>query len=375
MKKSFLFLFFSLYAFGQNQEVEEVANQPDDIPFENLQTFVDVFDVIKRSYVDTVDNKTLIENAIKGMLGRLDPYSVFMTEEEVDNFEAQNSGNFVGVGLVLDIKAGAVRVVSALNGSPAQKAEIQNGDIITAVNSKPVNDLAIAEIDKLLSGAIGSRVSLSVLRGDQVLNFNLIRENISVNSVSSEMLNQEFALIKIAQFQDNTSEDLSKEIAALLVKYPLKGIAIDLRDNAGGVFESSVEAAGLFLESGNIVSVIGRDNQTLDYQADGKDIFDKKPIIILINEGTASAAEIFAGALKDNHRAILAGSRSFGKGTVQTVLRLYHGGGVKLTTARYFTPSGVNIQELGISPDLTLKKNFDKEEILNILKTMQLLQK
>lgn len=329
--------------------------KPDDIPFDVLQTFVDVFDTIKNNYVDKVDNRSLIEGAIRGMLTRLDPHSAYMNEAEYQSFTLNSEGQYAGLGMVLDIKAGSASVISAIDGSPAAKAGITTGDIISQVDGKTVAELSLTEIDNLLSGEVGSSVNLTIVRGDAVQQLSLIRELIHGNSVFSRMLSPDYAYLRITQFQDDTAQALAKEIQALHVKYQVKGMIIDLRDNPGGILHSAVESADLFLNSGTIVSIRGRDaTQEEKYTASEGDVLSNLPLVVLVNGGTASAAEILAGALQDNQRALIVGQQTFGKGTVQSVSPLYHGGAVKLTTARYYTPSGASIQAAGISPQVSL---------------------
>lgn len=333
---------------------ENSDNKPDDIPFDVLKTFVDVFDTIKNSYVDQVDNRNLIEGAIRGMLTRLDPHSAYMNESEYQSFTQSSEGQYAGLGMVLDIKAGSASVISAIDGSPAAKAGITTGDIISQVDGKIVAELSLYEIDNLLSGEIGSTVNLTIVRGDTVQQLSLMRELVHANSVSSRMLNLDYAYVRITQFQEDTAEALAKEIQALHVKYQVKGMVLDLRDNPGGIFQSAIDSADLFLSQGIIVSIRGRDVDQEEFIANEGDALNHLPIVVIVNGGTASAAEILAGALQDNQRALIIGQQTFGKGTVQSVAPLYHGGAVKLTTARYYTPSGTSIQAAGISPQVIL---------------------
>lgn len=333
---------------------ENSGDKPDDIPFDVLKTFVDVFDTIKNSYVDQVDNRSLIEGAIRGMLTRLDPHSAYMNESEYQSFTQSSEGQYAGLGMVLDIKAGSASVISAIDGSPAAKAGITTGDIISQVDGKIVAELSLYEIDNLLSGEIGSTVNLTIVRGDTVQQLSLVRELVHANSVSSRMLNLDYAYVRITQFQEDTAEALAKEIQALHVKYQVKGMVLDLRDNPGGIFQSAINSADLFLSQGIIVSIRGRDIDQEEFIANEGDVLNHLPIVVIVNGGTASAAEILAGALQDNQRALIIGQQTFGKGTVQSVAPLYHGGAVKLTTARYYTPSGTSIQAAGISPQVVL---------------------
>jgi len=330
-------------------------NASDDIPFEALKTFVDVFDTVKSNYIETVSNEVLMENAIRGMLARLDPHSAYMNEKEYQEFEQKSDGQYAGIGVVLDIKAGSMRVVSAIEGSPAARAGIQSGDIIAQVNGQNVSDLTLGETARLLEGEAGTEVKLVVQRGDGITEYNLLREIIATSSVSSRMLGDEYAYLRISQFQDDTTDALEKEVAALRVKHTLRGAVIDLRNNPGGYLDSAVATADLFLSSGPILYVRGRDpDQEEQYIASDGDILSGLPIVVLVDEGSASGAEIVAGALQDQRRAVIVGQPTFGKGSVQTVIPLYHGGAVKLTTAQYYTPSGNSIQAKGIVPQVLL---------------------
>lgn len=327
----------------------------NDIPFEALKTFVDVFDAIKKNYVTEVSNQALMEHAIRGMLARLDPHSAYMNADEFEVFKQESEGEFAGIGVVLDIKAGSISVVSSIEGSPAARAGIMTGDIILQINGQNIADLTLMEIDKLLDGDNGSSVSLTVQRDDNIFQHTLIREIIHTNSVSSSVLAPGYISIKISQFQEDTAEMLAKEIESLKVKYELAGIILDLRGNPGGYLESAVDSADLFLDSGLIVSARGRDESiTEEFHAASGDVLEGITLLALVDEGSASSSEILAGALQDNRRALVVGQSTFGKGSVQTITPLYHGGAVKMTTARYFTPNGQSIQSKGITPDVVL---------------------
>ncbi|MBP3194789.1 MAG: S41 family peptidase [Cardiobacteriaceae bacterium] len=361
-------------------EFDDANLKPDDIPFESLQTFVDVFDVVKRRFVEETDNRHLIEGAIRGMLTRLDPYSNFLSDAEHNHFEAEAEGIYAGIGLVLDIKNSTVTVISALDNSPAQLAGIKSGDLITHIDEKDIQHLNIDEINKLLNGNIGSQVKITLLQENKVQNLTLTREIIKTSGLFSQIKNNQFAYIRINQFQENTADDLLKELQALQVKHQLEGAIIDLRNNPGGILESAIASADLFLDSGIIVSIKERDGKKQDFSAEKGDIFANKLLLVLINNSTASAAEIFTAALKDNQRAIVVGRNSFGKGSVQSVIPLYHGGAVKLTTAYYLSPKGEQIHNIGIAPQVILKnkaennqennKDYELEEALNILSAL-----
>ena len=335
----------------------EEANpaRQNEIPFEALKTFVDVFDAIKKNYVNEVSNQTLMEYAIRGMLARLDPHSAYMNNDEFEAFKQESEGEFAGIGVVLDIKAGSISVVSAIDGSPAARAGITSGDIILQVNGQNVADLTLMEIDKLLDGENGSAVTLAIQRGETILQHNLVREIIHTNSVSSTLLAPGYVSIKISQFQEDTADMLAREIESLKVKYELIGVILDLRGNPGGYLDSAVNSADLFLNEGLIVSARGREEDSNEeFQAQSGDVLAGTTMVVLVDEGSASGSEIVAGALKDNRRALIVGQLTFGKGSVQTITPLYYGGAVKMTTARYFTPNGTSIQGKGIAPDVVL---------------------
>lgn len=327
----------------------------NDIPFEALKTFVDVFDAIKKNYVNEVSNQKLMEYAIRGMLARLDPHSEYMNNDEFEAFKQESEGEFAGIGVVLDIKAGSISVVSAIEGSPAARAGIASGDIVLQINGQNVADLTLAETDKLLDGAVGSTITLTVQRDESIMQHNLVREIIHANSVSSFLLAPGYVSIKISQFQEDTADMLSREIESLKVKYELSGVVLDLRGNPGGYLDSAVDSADLFLDSGLIVSARGREEgQSESFHARTGDVLAGVTMVVLVDEGSASGSEIVAGALQDNRRALIVGQTTFGKGSVQTITPLYYGGAVKMTTARYYTPNNQSIQGRGIMPDVTL---------------------
>lgn len=363
----------------------ETPNAPshnDDIPFAALRTFVDVFDTIKQQYVEEVNNEALIENAIRGMLARLDPYSVYLNPEEFEEFERQTEGDFAGIGVVLDIRAGAVRVVSAIAGSPADKAGLKSGDIIIEVDGIHLADLTLIEAANLLEGEAGTMLNLVVKRDDHLSSYQILREIIHTPSIIAKRLDEAFAFARISQFQDDTASTLSQALSNLHATTPLQGLILDLRNNAGGLLYSAVETAELFLNNQAIVSIRGRDAQQVEhFSAKNQAILPNIPIILLVNGGTASAAEILVGALKDNHRAVVVGQPTFGKGSVQTVMPLHHGGAIKLTTASYYTPNGTAIHKNGINPDILLPTPSDNAETdqmlaqaLNMLKAITALQ-
>lgn len=337
--------------------LEALLQKPDNdnIPFDSLKTFVDVFDTIKKYYVNEVSNQELIDNAIQGMLTRLDPHSAYLSEAQYHDFNLTSDGEYAGIGVVLDLKAGSMQIVSAIEGSPADKAGLKSGDIISQVDGQNVIDLTLSETAKLMSGEVGSNVKLTILRDNLIQEFQFTRELIATNSVSSRMIDNDHAIIRLTQFQEDTAQALEKEIESLSIKYTLKGIILDLRNNPGGLLNPAIDSSDLFLNEGLILTIRGRDNSQSEYfHAQQGDILNGRPIVVLVNQGSASGAEIMAGALRDNHRAIIVGQTTFGKGSVQSITPLFHGGAVKMTTARYYTPSGESIQAQGIIPQVAL---------------------
>lgn len=327
----------------------------DSIPYEALRTFVDVFDNIKQNYIEETSNETLIDNAIRGMIARLDPHSAFFDENEYQAFKEQTDGTYAGVGIVLDFQRGTIQVISAIPGSPAAKAGLQSGDIITAINHQPTQDITLQEAIKLLEGDPDTSLQLSVLRNNDIFDYNLTRERIQTNSVSASWPAQGILRLRITQFQEDTAESLRDAITHANHNQTINGIILDLRNNPGGYLQSAIDSANLFLERGTILSVRNRDQMEQQlYQAEAGDISAGVPIVVLVNRGTASSAEIVAAALQENHRALITGQPTYGKGSVQTIIPLYNGGAIKLTTAKYYTPAGNLIQARGITPNIRL---------------------
>lgn len=335
--------------------LEDATPANDAIPYDALRRFVDVFDSIKRNYIEEASNEVLIENAIRGMIGRLDPHSVYFNEDEYQVFKEQTDGEYAGIGAVLDFQNGAIEVISAIPGSPAERAGMLSGDVISSINQQSVQDITLQEAITLLEGQPDTDISLGVLRGDEILNMNLTREIIQTDSVTANWLAPSVVQLRISQFQEDTTDSLRDTITQLQEKQPLKGIILDLRNNPGGYLLSAVSSADLFLNEGDILSV--RDREKMEqqrYSAEEGDILDGAPIVVMVNRGSASSAEILAAALQENHRALIVGQKTFGKGSVQTLIPLYDGGAIKLTTAKYYTPKNNLIQARGINPDIRL---------------------
>lgn len=340
------------------------AQKVDDInvlPFDELRTFTEIFGRIKQDYVEPVSDKKLLEDAIRGMLSGLDPHSAYLVSEEYKELQEGTTGQFGGLGIEVGMENGFVKVVSPIDDTPAQRAGIKSGDLIVRLDDKPVKGMTLSDAVKMMRGEPGSQIVLTVIReGEEApLKFELTRDIIKVKSVKSRLLEKNFGYVRISSFQSGTGQGLVEAIDELKKENEgaLKGIVLDLRNNPGGVLNAAVDVSDAFIESGLIVYTEGRiRNSEMRFNATPDDIIDGAPIVVLINAGSASASEIVAGALQDHKRAIIMGEKSFGKGSVQTILPTSNGGAVKLTTARYFTPSGRSIQAEGIDPDVTLAR-------------------
>ncbi|MGH8190666.1 MAG: S41 family peptidase [Rhodanobacteraceae bacterium] len=325
---------------------------------QEIQTFTRAFELIKHAYVTPVGNKQLMQSAIRGMVSGLDPHSEFLDRSELKNLTEDTSGAYTGLGIeVAQVKHQLV-IIAPLDGGPAKRAGVQPGDVIIGINGVPVQPDAIDAAVKKLRGPIGSKITLSILHADsnKPVTIPLVRQRIQVASVHTRMLAPGYAYIRISEFQEDTADELTRKLEALQKKHgPLRGAVLDLRSNPGGLVTSAVGVADDFLNSGLIVSTRGRLPQTdLKFSATPGDLLHGAPMVVLVDNGTASAAEIVTGALKDNHRALVMGRRTFGKGSVQTILPLGNGDALKLTTARYYTPNGTSIQVAGITPDIVL---------------------
>lgn len=336
-----------------------VATTTDALPYEELRTFTEIFGRIKKDYVEPVSDKKLLEDAVKGMLSGLDPHSAYLDPEEYQELKEGTTGQFGGLGIEVTMENGFIKVVSPIDDTPAQKAGIKAGDLIIKLDDKPVKGMTLTEAVKHMRGAPGSKILLYVVREglDSPLKITLTRDVIKVKSVKSRMLDKDYGYVRISSFQSGTGEGLKEALASLKKenKGNLKGLVLDLRNNPGGVLNAAVEVSDAFLRSGLIVYTEGRiANSQMRFSAAPDDLIDGAPMVVLINSGSASASEIVAGALQDQKRAIIMGEKSFGKGSVQTILPTNNNSAIKLTTARYFTPSGRSIQAKGIEPDVTL---------------------
>ncbi|RUR13642.1 S41 family peptidase [Legionella sp. km772] len=337
------------------------------IPLEDVQRFSNAISEIKKYYVKPVDDKELFDNAIRGMVGSLDPHSAYLDEEEYQELQTSTSGEFGGLGIEVTMEDGVVKVITPLVDTPAFKAGIKSGDYIIKLGKESVQGLTLKDAVNLMRGKAGSPIELTVLRkgASKPLTFDLIREVIQIKSVKSKLLSEGYGYVRLTQFQAQTGKDMLKAIAQLKQQSngKLKGLILDLRNNPGGLLDSAIQVSDAFLsndKSGKqelIVYTEGRlPGSKFTALANPGDVLDNAPIVVLINNGSASASEIVAGALKDNKRALILGTKSFGKGSVQTVLPLDAKTGIKLTTALYYTPSGTSIQAKGIVPDIVVEE-------------------
>ncbi len=335
----------------------EKSNNSQMLPLDELRTFTDVFARVKNDYVEPVKDKTLLENAIRGMLAGLDPHSAYLDKDEFKELQVGTTGEFGGLGIEVGMEDGFVKVISPIDDTPAQRAGVQSGDLIIRLDDTPVKGMTLSDAVNLMRGKPGTSIRLTIVReGEQKpLEITVKRDIIRVKSVKSRLLEKGYGYVRISQFQSKTADNLLSAMDDLKKENggPLKGLVLDLRNNPGGVLDGAVAVSDAFLNDGLIVYTEGRiDDSRMRFTARPGDVLNGAPLVVLVNQGSASASEIVAGALQDDKRALIVGSKTFGKGSVQTILPLSNGGAVKLTTARYYTPSGRSIQAEGITPDI-----------------------
>lgn len=366
-------LTFSLSAKLLAQEAPAAKPQPDNsaetkpandkkgpLPLDELRTFTRVFESIRTGHVEEVSDATLLEYAIKGMLSELDPHSAYLDKENFEQLKESTTGHYGGLGIEVGSEDGYVKVIAPIDESPAEKAGIEAGDLISKINGSKVKDKSLSEAIDMMRGKKGSEITLQVIREgeDAPLKFTLIRDHIKVRSVRSRIIDEQYAYIRISQFQAPTGDDFIAELGKVQTQNPkLEGLIIDLRNNPGGVLTASVAVADALLEKGRIVYTEGRvAGANAQFDAEPGDVSNGLPIVVLINGGSASASEIVAGALQDHKRALILGTKSFGKGSVQSVIPLNDTKAIKLTTSLYFTPNGRSIQAQGIAPDIIVER-------------------
>lgn len=336
-----------------------IASKADDaVDLDDIRNFTRVYQIVRQAYVEKLDNKTIMKAAISGMLQNLDPHSEYLDKEGLDELDEDTTGQYGGLGIEVLQVDGTLKIVSPIDDTPASRAGIKPGDTIVKVDGMVVDNQNIDEAFKKLRGDPGSKITLTILheKSDKPIDLPLVRERIAVTSVKVRQLDPGYVYIRLSQFQEDTATDMDKKLADYIKKNGApRGAVLDLRSNPGGLLTTAVAVADAFLDSGTIVTTKGRlQDANLNFEAHPGDLLKGAPIVILTDNGTASAAEIVSGALKDNHRALIMGRRTFGKGVVQTVLPLDPDHAVKITTARYYTPNGTSIQAEGIRPDIPL---------------------
>ncbi|NTW17802.1 MAG: S41 family peptidase [Syntrophaceae bacterium] len=353
-----LCLFTCLILIGLQAD-SHVSAALDKNIYKNLKTFNEVLDMVQKNYVEQVESKKLIEGAINGMMKSLDPHSAYMTSDMYKELEVETRGSFGGIGIEITIKKDVLTVVSPIEDTPAFLAGIKAGDHIIQIDGKSTKDITIIEAVKKLRGPKDTKVTITIMRENmpKPKDYTITRDIIKIKSIKSKTYDDHIGYIRVASFQERTADDLKKEIKNITLKNGvLKGLILDLRNNPGGLLNQAVGVADVLLRSGTIVSTKGR-TRSMETKSLAKDDGDEPtcPIVALVNEGTASAAEIVSGALQDNGRALVVGTQTFGKGSVQTVIPLEDGSALKLTTAKYYTPKGRSIQAEGIAPDIVVK--------------------
>ena len=332
----------------------------DPLPLEDLRNFTEVFERIRSAYVEEVDDSTLFNYAIKGMLSSLDPHSAYLQEEAFSNLQENTSGKFGGLGIEIGLENGLIKVITPIDDTPAERAGIKSGDLIVTLDDEPTIGLSLADAVDRMRGEPGTPIKVGIRRGNdsELLTFNIKRAVVKISSVRGKRLHNNIGYIRITQFQDKTGSELIKIIEDWQNTNPVEGLVLDMRNNPGGVLEAAVDVVNAFISQGTIVFTRGRNpSSRLHYRATEKTVAETLPIVVLINGGSASASEIVAGALQDHQRAIIVGTPSFGKGSVQSVLPLTDTAAVKLTTAHYFTPADRSIQAQGITPDIIIEQS------------------
>jgi len=368
MHKAFLttLLFFSVLGSALAEPTTEAPAEqtttPDsELPLDDIRVLVEVFHKIKKDYVEEISDEDLLENAVRGMLAGLDPHSAYLDPEGYLSLQQGTTGEFGGLGIEVGMEDGFLKVISPIDDTPAERAGIEAGDVIIRLDDTPVKGMSLGKAVKRMRGKAGSEIDITIVRDgvDKTLEFTIKRDVIQIQSVKSRFLEPGIGYLRISHFQSRSGEDLQKHVQKLKAGAPegLKGVILDLRNNPGGVLGSAVSVSDAFLNSGKIVYTEGRvDDAELEFNAKPPDLIDGAPLVVLVNEGSASASEIVAGALQDRQRAVIMGRRSFGKGSVQTILPMNNDSALKLTTARYFTPNGRSIQAEGIEPDIVIDK-------------------
>ncbi len=358
-----LTVFLALFAilallFSGGRAVQKVDAVGKDAAYENLQTFTNILAIVQKNYVEEVPTEQLVEGAINGMLTSLDPHSAYLTPDLYKELQVDTKGTFGGLGIEITIRNAVLTVVSPIEDTPAYRAGIKAGDQIIKIDGQFTKDMTLVEAVKKMRGQKGSRVTLSIKRDgvNEIFDVSLVREVIKIQSVKSKTLDKGYGYIRVTQFQERTASDVERVLDGWTRDETLEGLVLDLRNDPGGLLTQAVKVTDIFLDSGLIVYTDGRlENQKQKYFARRPGSYGDFPMVVLVNGGTASASEIVAGALQDHKRAVILGTKTFGKGSVQTILPLDDSSALRLTTARYYTPSGRSIQATGIVPDITME--------------------
>ncbi len=354
--KFLLLIFFSVFYLNKTVISAEI-----DI-YKKIDLFGEVLEKINKEYVDEFNQSESMDSAINGLLQSLDPYSSYMSPKIFDEMQTETSGEFGGLGIEVSMEAGVVKVISPIDDTPASRAGLKAGDYIVKINDVQVQGKSLSEAVDLMRGPVGSGIELTVRRRGErkALTFNIIREVIQVQSVKSEILDENIGYIRLTSFNDNSSDQIEKQIKKLKKDKNLNSFILDLRNNPGGLLSQAIKISDFFLENGEIVSTKSRKkSENRKWFAKKGDITDGKTLLVLINYGSASASEIVAGALKDHKRAIIVGENSFGKGSVQSIIPLKNRGAIRLTVAKYYLPSGKSISEVGVRPDIEVNEEGD----------------
>ena len=354
--KFLLLIFFSVFYLNKTVISAEI-----DI-YKKIDLFGEVLEKINKEYVDEFDQSESMDSAINGLLQSLDPYSSYMSPKIFDEMQTETSGEFGGLGIEVSMEAGVVKVISPIDDTPASRAGLKAGDYIVKINDVQVQGKSLSEAVDLMRGPVGSGIELTVRRRGErkALTFNIIREVIQVQSVKSEIIDENIGYIRLTSFNDNSSDQIEKQIKKLKKDKNLNSFILDLRNNPGGLLSQAIKISDFFLENGEIVSTKSRKkSENRKWFAKKGDITDGKTLLVLINYGSASASEIVAGALKDHKRAIIVGENSFGKGSVQSIIPLKNRGAIRLTVAKYYLPSGKSISEVGVRPDIEVNEEGD----------------
>ena len=354
-KRFFLFFIILLFTFQKS------FSENTDL-YKKIDLFGEVLEKISKEYVDEVDQSKSMDSAINGLLQSLDPYSAYMTPESFEGMQTETSGEFGGLGIEVGMEAGVVKVISPIDNTPASKAGLKAGDYIVKINNTQVQGKTLMQAVDLMRGPVGSSIEITVRRRGvkKALIFDITREVIQVQSVKSELIDNNIGYIRLTSFNENSSEQIKEKINKLNKNKDLKGYILDLRNNPGGLLSQAIKISDFFLENGEIVSTRSRQaSENRKWFAKKGDLTNGKTLIILINYGSASASEIVAGALKDHKRAIILGENSYGKGSVQSIIPLKNRGAIRLTIAKYYLPSGKSISEVGVTPDIEVTEGLD----------------